>query len=60
MRDFDPDRPCRVHDMLNDMTFEWHTSWADNWREYSHLTEDGVAYWAGLILDGWEPMGAPS
>ena len=54
MLDFDPDRPCRVHDMLNDKAFSWRTGWADNWRKYAHLTLDGVAYWEGLILDWWE------
>ena len=58
MRDFDPVRPARVHDLLNDTTLEWNTGWADNWRKYAHLTMDGVVYWEGLILDGWEPIQA--
>ena len=33
MRDFDPARPARVHDLLNDTTLEWNTGWADNWRK---------------------------
>ena len=32
MRDFDPARAARVHDLLNDATLEWNTGWADNWR----------------------------
>jgi hypothetical protein len=59
MRDFDPARPARVHDLLNDATLEWNTGWADNWRKYAHLTIDGVVYWEGLILDGWEPATRP-
>ena len=57
MRDFDPARPARVHDLLNDTTLEWNAGWADNWRKYAHLTIDGVVYWEGLILDDWEPVG---
>jgi len=48
-----------VHDLLNDATLEWNTGWADNWRKYAHLTKDGVVYWEGLILDGWEPAARP-
>jgi hypothetical protein len=59
MRDFDPARPARVHDLLNDATLEWNTGWADNWRKYAHLTIDGAVYWGGLILDGWEPAARP-
>ena len=53
MSTFDPEKPCRVHDRLNDRTIDWRTSWADNWREYAIVASDGVADWDGLILDRW-------
>jgi hypothetical protein len=28
MATFDPDEPCKVHDRLNDRTFDWRTGWA--------------------------------
>jgi hypothetical protein len=28
MSDFDPDRPCRVHDQLNDKIIDWDPAWA--------------------------------
>ena len=58
MTEFDPDRPAKVHDTLNDRTFIWRTCWADNWREHAIVASDGVAYWDGLMLDGWEPLPA--
>ncbi len=47
MTEFDPDRPCRVHDRVNGQTFAWHTGWADK--------VDGTAFFVGLVLDGWKP-----
>jgi hypothetical protein len=55
MREFDPCRPARVHDRLNDVTFDWRTAWADKYRALAVLERDGIAYFYGLMLDGWEP-----
>jgi len=56
MQAFDPNRPSRAHDALNDITFVWRTAWADNWRRCAWVASDGLAYWDGLILDGWNPL----
>jgi hypothetical protein len=61
MSTFDPDRPGRVHDCLNDKKFAWHTGWAIKWRQYARADRvTGVVYFDGAMLDGWEPMGASS
>jgi hypothetical protein len=57
MSTFEPDLPCRVHDRVNDRTFEWKTGWADDYREYALAESDGV-HFDGLILDGWGHGGA--
>jgi hypothetical protein len=56
MREFDPECPSSVHDVLNDRTFTWRTRWADSWRRTAIVTSAGLAYWDSLILDGWEPL----
>jgi hypothetical protein len=53
MATFDPDVPCKVHDRLNDRTFDWHTGWADTYRRHARSGTDGHVYFDGLILDGW-------
>jgi hypothetical protein len=57
MEEFDPDRPCRVHDALNDRTFFWRPSWAADWRQYARSGGDGTAWFDGLVLDSWTPLG---
>ena len=48
MSTFDPDRPCKVHDALNDKTITWQTG---NWRQYARIDlAPGVVYSNGLIL----------
>ncbi len=57
MSEFDPTKPARVHDELNDQWIEWEPLWAatfenEPWSSANpHLVE-----WDGLLLDGWEPM----
>jgi hypothetical protein len=56
MREFDPKQPGRVHDWVTNSTFEWQPSKADQWYAFAQFEEkDGLAYFDGLILDGWEP-----
>ena len=55
MSTFDPDRPCLVHDHVVGKTFDWHTGWASNYRQYATDKFDGTVWWDGLVLDGWEP-----
>jgi hypothetical protein len=56
MSTFDPDRPARVHDATTNQIIEWRTSWAGKWRLNAWVASDGLAYYNGLILDGWEPL----
>jgi hypothetical protein len=53
MATFDPGEPCKVHDRLNDRTFDWRTGWAETYRRHARLGTDGHVYFDGLILDGW-------
>jgi hypothetical protein len=56
MREFDPKQPGRVHDWVTDSTFEWQPAMADQWYAFAQFEEhNGLAYFDGLILDGWEP-----
>ena len=53
MKTFDPEVACRVHDGLNDETFDWQPEWAAHYREYAFDHTEGVVNWDGLLLDGW-------
>ena len=53
MSTFNPDTPCRVHDQLNDKTFDWRPDWARHYRRYAREHDVGVIGWDGLMLDGW-------
>jgi hypothetical protein len=56
MREFYPDRPARLHEVLNDKVVTWRTGiggampWPTKWL--------ATVAWDGLIFDGWEPSGA--
>jgi hypothetical protein len=54
MKNFDPDRPCRVHDELNDEFLNWKPEWAAHFREFAAEHGEGVIAWDGFLLDGWE------
>jgi len=61
MSTFDPDRPSRVHDRINDETFDWRTGWASNYRMWAKPDKvDGTVSWDGLKFDGWRPLARPS
>jgi hypothetical protein len=54
MDTFDPRKPCKVHDRLNDWLFDWKPEWAEHYREHAQKWETpGVIAWDGLLLDGW-------
>jgi hypothetical protein len=58
MREFDPDRPARLHEVLNDKVITWRTGRAHEWRRHAVVNAvDGSVSWDGLIFDGWEPIG---
>jgi hypothetical protein len=56
MEQFDPDRPCRVHDRVSDRTFIWRPSWANDWQEYAGIESDSTVSFDGMILGGWQPF----
>jgi hypothetical protein len=61
MREFDPDRPARLHEVLNDKVITWRTGWSREWRRNAVTNGvDGSVSWYGLIFDGWEPIGHES
>ena len=54
MSTFDPEKPCMVHDELNDSTFVWKPEWAASYKKYADpYDRPGVVSWDGLLLDGW-------
>lgn len=53
MSTFDPDEPCKVHDRLNDRTFQWRTGRAEDYKREAVPASDGTVSFDGLILDGW-------
>lgn len=55
MQTFDPTKPCKVHDRLNDCLFDWKPDWAEDYRKHGFVFERGrgVMSWDGLLLDGW-------
>lgn len=56
MTEFDPERPSRVHDRLNDEVFVWEPALhGPDWR-YAKIDRNGIADFDGLMLDGWEPV----
>jgi hypothetical protein len=57
MHTFDPSRACKVHDALNDYTFDWRPEWAAHYRAHAQaLVTSGVVAWGGLLLDGWQEL----
>ena len=55
MSQFDPNRPAVVHDCFHGRAFLWRPGWADVWRRDAWVASDGLAFWDGMILDGWDP-----
>jgi hypothetical protein len=53
MSEFDPTKPSRVHDVLNDRTFAWKPEWAAHYRRHAKENGPGVIEWDGRLLDGW-------
>jgi hypothetical protein len=53
MSTFNPEKPCRVHDGLNDQIIEWNPQWAPLYLDHGVKHDEGVIAWDGLLLDGW-------
>lgn len=56
MSEFNPDKPARVHDRLNDKVLDWSPSaFAAHYHRCAYDFGEGVIEWDGLLLDGWRP-----
>jgi hypothetical protein len=59
MSEFDPDKPARIYDNLNEMFFEWDPKWADHYRQtagpYKGKSYEELTDYDGLELLGWRP-----
>jgi hypothetical protein len=58
MRDFDPTKPARLHEQLNDRIDDWLGVAPDYWRGHAgwHDPAETVINFDGLLYDGWEPL----
>jgi hypothetical protein len=58
MRDFDPTKPARLHEQLNDRIDDWAPITLEEWRRRMkwHDAAEMVMDWDGLLYDGWEPI----
>jgi hypothetical protein len=60
MSEFDPDKPARIYDNLNEMFFEWDPKWADHYRQtagpYKGKGYEELTDYDGLELLGWCPV----
>ncbi len=57
MSTFDPTKPARVHDQLNDRWIDWDPAWAPTFQyEPWSETNPHLVNWDGRLLDGWEPV----
>ena len=57
MTEFDPTKPARVHDQLNDKWFDWEPDrHGVDYEKDARPFDPGVIAWDGLLLDGWEPL----
>ena len=55
--EFDPTKPARVHDEVNDSWFDWDAErHLENFRQNALPQPDDIIACDGLLLDGWEPL----
>jgi hypothetical protein len=57
MIEFDPDKPARLYDRLNEELFLWDPKWADHYREFSgpYRGYEELTDYDGRELLGWRP-----
>jgi len=53
MTEFDPSRPSKIHDVLNDQLYPYDPAARFDWDQYAVYQPDGLVAWDGMILDGW-------
>ena len=60
MAEFDPDKPARVYDNLNERFFDWDPEDADHYRQmarpYARKGWEELTDYDGLELLGWYPV----
>jgi hypothetical protein len=57
MATFDPTKPARFHEQLNDALYDWPGATVEEWRERAswHDGAGTVVNFDGLLFDGWSP-----
>jgi len=61
MSEFDPHKPARLYDNLNDRFFDWDPKrWADHYRQHAQPYKDPgyeeLTDYDGVELLGWRPI----
>jgi len=57
MSQFDPSKPCFVHDRVEGLTIAWSPEWAPAYCRFAREEAGGIVDFDGLALDGWrEPV----
>jgi hypothetical protein len=56
MSQFDPSKPCIVHDRAEGMTIAWSPDWAPAYSRYAREYAGGLIDFDGLVLDGWTEL----
>lgn len=56
MSTFDPSKPGKLYDQLNDKVFDWNPEQWAIWDTYASPPDsDGIVSWDGLMIAGWLP-----
>ena len=53
MSQFDPSKPCFVHDRVEGLTIAWSPEWAPAYCRFAREEAGGIVDFDGLALDGW-------
>lgn len=58
MKDFDPTKPARLYEQLNDALYYWPGAPAAEWQERAswHDQAEAVVNFDGLLFDAWQPF----
>ena len=60
MAEFDPDKPARVYDNLNERFFDWEPKWAEHYRQWARPFDrkgyEELTDYDGIELLGWYPV----
>jgi hypothetical protein len=58
MKDFDPTKPARLHDQLNDALYYWPGAAAADWLERAswHDHAETVVNFDALLFDAWQSV----